>query len=690
MQLLQQLAGSICDAGVFLVLTSRSVPEGKLNEITEKLKLEALSRDSVKVVLKTIAGSSRSSAVEEFTDFLMKSTSGIPLLVIELILHSLETESLGRDSDGQWFIANIPDNIIPGSAESFVQARINRLGNRERLAVQVASVLGNEFLLTVFCELFRRMGGDSAAIVLGRLLNLGLICSNNNDTFSFTNSVIPGTSYRTMTKESRKLIHRNAAEVLKNQKTATVMAMARHWIEAEAGAESLPFLFKALEKCIDLGDIVRAEVLSKELHLRIPGNAENEESFELEFLDMKININRGRFQTALGSAEWLSNKLKGTKLAYAEFVKGQCKENLGVPLPEVAESYLSAANTAEAAGDMNTKALALCSAGGVFMSIGKPGKAIQSFNTALENHDLLNSSSLARIHGNMGLLMQRTGNNHEALEHLKKTLELGRQCGNMGIQANALSFMGVVRINMGMSEEGINNIQDALKIHRKAGNRSGECATMGSLGGQLSRVGEMSAAIHMLEQAITLAEQINHTRGIMTFNSNLALALTQKGDYHRAEHHIRKSLEMMKDSGDKQITAVGHLNLSTILMKLSRLTEAMEEARRALRFACAANALSTQVRALSLLGWLMIETDRPAMGQNFFLEAEKRCSHSGDHLLLSDLKAGEGVARTALGDMEKARECYLSALELKDKYGTDGKSEETLERLAKALNEQNI
>lgn len=678
-KLLEQIFQSLCDSGAFLILSSRSLPGGTLESRSEKLTVDGLQPEAVEELVGSILGRPSGGEGARFTEFLMESTAGNPLLVMELVLHVMENGAVGRNRSGHWFIREEPDNVIPLSAESLLQARLGALDTGERYALQVASALGAGFTMEEFQGVHSRLGGENHGIMLSRLMNTGFLRSSSGSSFSFTSSIMAETVYRTITPGNRRMIHRTAAGLLsglaRDRRTGTgAIAIARHWMESDSDESALPWLMEALSQCLDMGDAVRAESISRVLHERM-----GEESTELKLLDARLHLTMGRFRVAHESLEVIRDSLKGAKLAQALFLSAQATENLGLPLREAIDLYELSAQKAAAAGDHGMEAQALSSAGSLYLATGDRKGGLSAFSRALEHRDALDTPSLARLHGNMGILMHRTGSHDEALSHYSRTLELGRKCGSLSIEANALAFMGQVEINMGQRESGLQRYRDALAIHRKAGNRRGECITLGNLGGQLARFGEIQEAIETLRTAIEIAEETGHTRGIMSFHSNLGLALKSAGRLEEAEMHERKALEMIARSGDRRAMAVAHLNLSTVLSRMNRLGEAMEESRRALRYSCSVNALTTQARALGNLGWLMIRTDRSDMAVNFFREAHRRSYLAEDHSMLAACRTGEGRALLELGRMSEARECLKEATELGEAYGMDHETREDYE-----------
>jgi len=449
------------------------------------------------------------------------------------------------------------------------------------------------------------------------------------------------------------------------------------------GQGTVQQLLKSMEQCLDAGDTGGASALSGEIEKRIP--EDSPESSKLHFQFMRLYTLMGKFQLALNTAERVLNSFPEEQRAPIYSTMAQARENLGLPLKDVLNDYIKAAETAEFTGDINTAAESFSAAGSVCISLGKKRKALSVLNKALTYRDSLSTKALARVHGNMGILMQRTGSLSEALLHYSITRDLGKKCGNFSIEANALAYMGHVEISMGKKDEGIKKYRDALSIHRSNSNKRGECIILGNLGGALARFGHSEDAIEALKTAIRIAEEIGHTRGVMTFHANIGLAYKQAGNYRKAEKHIRESMAAMGKSGDRRALAVCHLNLSGVLSKQWRMHEAVNEARRSLRFACMVNALTTQARALSNLGSLMMKTDRLEMALNFFREAYRRSMAAEDYSMLSAHTIGESKCLLELGRRQEAMGKYKTVMELDTKYGMDLEATADLKELEEML-----
>ncbi len=688
LKLLDQMSHVITDTGIFLIIASRNPARGFLFDSADKIEIHGLSKTSTLSLIESILGSSEQGEDIRLADYLLEKTDGNPLLMIELIVYASEAGILGRNSQYLWFLNKKLVHKVSDTSDSSLQARISILKPQEKFALQLASVLGNGFSEVLFFDVFTGLGKEKARVLLARLLNLGFLSFQKDNTFCFLNSLIAETIYNSILKENKIIMHRQAMKVLATNQnpldfTNLSITISRHCIESNSGKDAVPWLLDAMELCITAADASQAEQLSIEVLKRL--SKDSEFSTRAKYLEIRLYSLLGKFQLALDTGLEMEKTFQGKQLALTYFIIAQAKENLGMPLLDVLEYYMQSAKTAEKAGDSNTLANSLGAAGAVNVALGKKDSALAVLNKALMYEDSVDARSCARLHGNLGILLQRTGSLADALMHYKKTYEMGKNCGDSGIEANALAYMGHVEINMGNRISGMNKYREALSIHRKTGNIRGECITLGNLGGALARYGEAANAIEALNRAIKLAEDIGHTRGVMTFHGNLGLAYKLAGDYNMAQQHILESLNMIKKTGDKRSLSICYLNLAGVLSKKNQINDAIIEARRALRFSCTVNALLTQGRALTTLGWLMLKTDRTSLALSFFNESYKRLSFAGDHSTLAAPVIGLCNCLVLLNREKEAKEKFEEVMELKQKYDIDLESEVDLKELKTML-----
>jgi predicted ATPase len=98
---------------------------------------------------------------------------------------------------------------VPGSIQSLVQERIDRLDPADKAAVQAASVLGQRFVNSALAHLI-----DRADYVPEHLVSRLLVRPQqaSGDVFLFSHVLIRDAIYDTLLRSRRRDLHRRAAE----------------------------------------------------------------------------------------------------------------------------------------------------------------------------------------------------------------------------------------------------------------------------------------------------------------------------------------------------------------------------------------------------------------------------------------------------------------------------------------------
>lgn len=129
-------------------------------------------------------------AAERHVDQCLERAAGNPLFLEELLHHAEESAGEG----------------VPGSVQSLVQARIDRLDSSEKLALQAASVLGQRFDLAALRGL---VGG--AAYDPAQLIAKGLVRPDAHGLL-FGHALIRDAVYETLLRSRRRELHGRAAQ----------------------------------------------------------------------------------------------------------------------------------------------------------------------------------------------------------------------------------------------------------------------------------------------------------------------------------------------------------------------------------------------------------------------------------------------------------------------------------------------
>src|SRR6185295_18710124 len=135
---------------MMLVLTTRpgGIPDW-LPPTTQVIALEALEAGNLRTMVQTLLGTP--SVAESLFELLMAKGEGNPLYVEEIIRQLQETEGVVVE-DGEARL-RAADVTVPGSIRVIIAARVDRLSESPKQTLQVASVVGRRFGITLVSRL---------------------------------------------------------------------------------------------------------------------------------------------------------------------------------------------------------------------------------------------------------------------------------------------------------------------------------------------------------------------------------------------------------------------------------------------------------------------------------------------------------------------------------------------------------
>ena len=151
-----------------------------------RIELEALDDDSARALAAQFP-----SVGEEARAALVARAAGHPLFLEQLLLNAADAAAEG----------------LPGSVQTLVLARLDRLPSHERHAVQAASVLGQRFSLDMLRHVLQMPAFDITPLVDRRLVQpLG------GDEFLFGHALIRDGAYQSLLKSHRRQLHARAGD----------------------------------------------------------------------------------------------------------------------------------------------------------------------------------------------------------------------------------------------------------------------------------------------------------------------------------------------------------------------------------------------------------------------------------------------------------------------------------------------
>jgi class 3 adenylate cyclase/predicted ATPase len=253
---------------------------------------------------------------------LVQKSDGNPLFVEEMTRMLLDSGWL-VERDGAYEAAGpMPDTQVPTRLQDLLRARLDRMEPEARLVMQLASVVGRDFVYELLTDV---LPSEEQTIRRGlqQLLDAGLVFATGGG-FTIKHELIKDVAYEALLKRSRQQFHERVALALEGPFAAMAFAhperLAQHWTRAGHALRAVPHWLKAGQRAVASSAVEEAAS-----HLR--------QGLDL-LADEPASVERDRLELDLLST-------LGTALTIQK----------GWAAPEVAEAYSRAHALSERVGD---------------------------------------------------------------------------------------------------------------------------------------------------------------------------------------------------------------------------------------------------------------------------------------------------------------------------------------------------
>ena len=411
---------------------------------------------------------------------ILDKAAGNPFYLEEVVRSLIESGAVVQeDGQGKWRVTNqIAQITVPDTLHAAIMARIDRLTEDARKALQMASVIGRQFRL----ELLRNLAQAEAEIDMwmAQLERGGLIRPAEitvDPTYAFPDTLVQEVAYEGLLVQSRQQLHRRVGETLE-------IAFGQ---DLEPNCELLAFHF---------------------------GRSDTPEH-AVKYLEMAANRAKDKYvyETAIGfQAQLLDIERKlGDKAgqAGALYAMGVMAYELGDY--DRARPWLQESVTLlEELQDAKNEGWSVMYLGMVDLKRANYTEAAQHYQRAIELAHSRDDTFQAGIHlTNLARVTMRLGQYDLALEQFRQSLEMKRQNKDIVGQGFALFYQGLVQVYQGCYDDAAASLQGAIEFWQQLAKNERVLSYyqygMGLLA--LGR-GQSEEAEEHLQQAYTLANKL--------------------------------------------------------------------------------------------------------------------------------------------------------------------------------------
>jgi class 3 adenylate cyclase/tetratricopeptide (TPR) repeat protein len=238
---IEHLARGVPSTRTFLLVNFRSgyhaawMDEPDYSEIP----LGPLAAEAVAELLDDLLGPD--PAMSGLAGRIQARTGGNPFFVEEVVRSLVEAGSLVGERGNYRLAERIDESTIPASVESVLAARIDRLAEREKVVLQMASVIGVQFPERVLWRVAAREDAEPAATLrqLVRADFLTEVALYPEAEYAFRHPLTQEVAYRSQLASRRAQIHADVAraieELYDDRLDEHAALVAHHWAQGGDG-----------------------------------------------------------------------------------------------------------------------------------------------------------------------------------------------------------------------------------------------------------------------------------------------------------------------------------------------------------------------------------------------------------------------------------------------------------------------
>ena len=679
-EFLKSVIDVIATLPAMLILTYRPGYVNPFGERTfyNRISLRALEQEESLDFATRVIGVAQ--LPEPIKPLILERAEGNPFY-IEEITKSLEEMGAFKRVEEIEAAIDVDQIQIPMSIQDILMARIDRLPEKHKNALQIAAVIGREFA----ARLLERTAGskDEAADFLGELVSLEIIYQTQFHpelAYMFKHALTHDVAYNSLLTSKRKAIHARVGEVIEKLYSTRLAEyyeiIAHHYEQGEVWDKAIQYLIISGEKAL--------------------GNMANPSAHTF-------------FQKAIDIAGQKALNLSPDQEYVIYHGKGNTEFNMG-RFSEAERDFFQAREVARRMGDQNKEAESLSMAGWSLATAKKYKEAINIYEEAINfGRQIENPIIEGRNLVGKGMLIGVLGDIQACRRYIDKAIEIGKRINSPLILTLSLSIKAAESSHFGIpDEEAIEYLKKMIPMLKAIQNARACVVVYNLLGYSEACKGDYMASISIFQKGLRFAEETGETlsrtkalnylgwiygdlgwiseakklneesyKAALEIGSgseeaeamaavNLAENAVAEGDYEQAEKYLA-------DLSKKSKTDPGYLMMkhrwevrqlctfAEIFLDKNETDEAIRCAQKAFEIAERTFSKRGMIRANRIMGDIYITTNDFSKAEKKLNEAIADATEVGNppHLwrtyyALGKLKEAQGLHDKAKGKYEKA------------------------------------
>ncbi len=618
------------------------------------------------------------------SDLILEKTHGHPFFIEELLLTLIEQGSIQVEQGGVIVRADLQGVALPDTVQGVVQARIDRLDERTRLTLMVASVIGRTFPYRILRDVHPvPTADDSLREQLDRLgrLDITLLESAEPELlYGFKHAVTHEVAYGTLLFAQRRRLHAAVAGWYERTYAerpegldpyyALLVHHYRHtddqprqvyYLErlarqasaryaAAVAVDAYEQLVAILDEWDGAGEVTRRARLAEMLALDAEWEQEEMPLAGPPPADARSRLGNARFQALLGQEEALGLLgRRAAQLAVIERLQRLARQQrrpdwsaivlsrkaaYQIVTGALAEAVLTARRGLRAArrsGNVHLQIANLIQGSNALWGMAQYRRARRMIAPAVEMARAVGDRQMeARTLQALAIIYISQNQYQLSRDCLLRASELYRAGGNVGGSAVCLLNLGVVETGEGNHGAALQNFQQALELIHLTGDRRMEGAARQIVAEGFKAVGQHEQAVAWGQQALEMLQSVGDSVRVLHAMHTLVDAWHELGEWEKAAHDARQVVAQSRSLGASLIESFALHSLGRALLSQEQWEAAVQALSRAVELRANIGAPGDRAASLAWLGIACLESGDLAAALQWTAQAVELMEQTGN------------------------------------------------------------
>ena len=692
------------------------------------LRLETLTRKAVKELMCKLFQCK--DIDKSFLDATVKFTNGNPLYIREFIQNIKKSDSF-EVIEGVAVVDAEKITSLPNNIQNIILANLSEMNDEERRLLEVASVIGREFNLSIISAVLEK-GRDDVNDILRLPVHMNLISLKSAYTssgvvekvFIFNQDMEREVICDSILNKKKKELHKKIGEfievkyareleeyyeilfthfykaeqvkkaaeyslrtAIKNKVNYNFVSSLEYYdrflqlVEEEGGAQNNS---KALDAYKDMG-YIKFIMADYELSLAYLNRALKKAKLYDDIYSIRLMIaavykEQDMYEDALKILDDIELKIKKENTLYGRLLQMKCSILRILGSTEALTIAQSSEKLLIRMKDYENLAETMNQAGIIYYTRGDIADSLFCLDKSYKYAEKIsNLAIMGKVSGNMGAIYHATGMISKAQDFLNRSISISKKISDQqGYVAGSIN-LGILYLDRGLFKDAEVLFNKALEIAREISSRLNESIAITNIGDILYERGSFDKAISYYNKSLQIAREINVPIGEGINYLSIAKLNIDRNMLDKAEKMLGTVLKIFTEAEEMAYLSDYYKYVALCEMKKGNTEDALKNCEKAIDISQEIKSDIRRLKAIRLKASILACMDKNEEAIELLSE-----SINISHQLESDYEAAKGYFERfnlyrKLEDMDKAAVDIKQAKECIEKVD-DCKLKEVIEK----------